>query len=621
MSNKLKFSIVTTCKNSENYIEETVYSVINQKIFQQDKAELEYFIIDGASNDHTLNILEKIKVNHKNIHIISEPDNGMYEGLTKGFNKISGDIVAYINAGDFYNLTAFNIVANIFEHNYNVKWLTGEKFLYNNESEIINSYIPYKYRSNLIQSAVYGKYLPFIQQESTFWKKEIMSEVDLNELKKFKLAGDYYIWNCFSKKYQIYILKSYLAGFKYHPNQISFKDNLFKEPYFNETKLFKKKVGVKEIICILLDGPGWLLLTFTRKINFSRQFYFDTIENRWTSSHNQSANFIYAWATDFSSNTGEGLLARKYLENTNENYLVFNTNQRFAYKDNEFFPNTADEKGQINFNFFKRYIVPLIGIFYLWYQFLRGKKVAYLNFLPLWNTLLIALLPPGTKFGPITGSIFKDKVNNFQSFVRKFIVPILYYINARILLFRKMPTYIFSTNLMKKFLPNKILKKSKFNFVYTNVNLKKQIPLKKIDILIYYRDYFTKSNNFYKNLIKRLEEEKNINIQYIGDRIHNLDKNYKGRLSHKDTLDLIEISKFSIVSEENFSSLFTLECIENHLDLFASEKVSVPKKILDTKKIHIINYENTNNSINYIIEKIRTTPELKKFTEQSVSVD
>jgi len=281
MSNKLKFSIVTTCKNSEDYIEETVYSVINQKIFQQDKAELEYFIIDGASNDQTLNILEKIKVNHKNIHIISEPDTGMYEGLTKGFNKISGDIVAYINAGDFYNLTAFNIVANIFEHNKHIKWLTGEKFLYNNESEIINSYIPYKYRSNLIQSAVYGKYLPFIQQESTFWKKEIMSEVDLDQLKKFKLAGDYYIWNCFSKKYQIYILKSYLAGFKYHPNQISFKDNLFKEPYFNETKLFKKKIGIKDIIYIILDGPGWLLLTLTRKLNFSRQFYFDTIENRY----------------------------------------------------------------------------------------------------------------------------------------------------------------------------------------------------------------------------------------------------------------------------------------------------------------------------------------------------
>jgi len=98
----------------------------------------------------------------------------MYEGLAKGFKRCTGDIIAYINAGDFYNLTAFSIVENIFKLNNNVKWLTGEKFLYNDNSEIINSYVPYKYRSNLIQSAVYGRYLPFIQQESTFWKKENM---------------------------------------------------------------------------------------------------------------------------------------------------------------------------------------------------------------------------------------------------------------------------------------------------------------------------------------------------------------------------------------------------------------------------------------------------------------
>ena len=174
---------------------------------------------------------------------------------------------------------------------------------------------------------------------------------------------------------------------------------------------------------------------------------------------------------------------------------------------------------------------------------------------------------------------------------------------------------------MEKFLPIQILKKSKFNFVYNNINLKKQIPLKQIDMLIYYRDYFTKSNNFYRNLIKKLEEEENIKVRYIGDKINNLDKYYQGRLSHKDTLDLIEISKFSIVSEENFSSLFTLECMENHLDLFASKKVSIPKKILETKKIHIIDYDDTNNSINYIIEKIKSTSELEKFTNDSLSID
>ena len=61
--------------------------------------------------------------------------------------------------------------------------------------------------------------------------------------------------------------------------------------------------------------------------------------------------------------------------------------------------------------------------------------------------------------------------------------------------------------------------------------------------------------------------------------------------------------------------------MENHLDLFASKKVSIPKKILETKKIHIIDYDDTNNSINYIIEKIKSTSELEKFTNHSLSID
>jgi len=613
MNNKLKFSIITTCKNSEEYILETVESVINQSIFNKSKNQLEYIIIDSASTDNTLKILNEIAIKNKNIQVISEKDDGMYEGLAKGFKRCTGDIIAYINAGDFYNLTAFSIVENIFKLNNNVKWLTGEKFLYNDNSEIINSYVPYKYRSNLIQSAVYGRYLPFIQQESTFWKKEIMKEIDFDLLKKFKFAGDYYMWNCFSKKNQIYILKSYLAGFKYHPNQITFRDTYFKQECFKETKLFKKKINLKDFLYILLDIPGWILLTLTRKINLNRHIYFDTIENQWVNKSNAKFNTIYAWATDFSTNTGEGILARKFLENLNKDFFISNINQKFLFKNKKYFPNKAEEKGKINFSLYKRYILPIIGIFYLWYHYFKGKKIAFLNFLPLWNTLLVLLLPPNTILGPITGSIYKDKVKNIQGFIRKFIVPILYYLNARILILRSSTNLVFSTDLLKKYLPNNILKKSKFNFVYSNINLKKEIPFKKTDIIIYYRNYFTKSNKFYENILKKLEKETEINFCYIGDKIENLHKNYLGRLTHEKTLKLIEGAKFSIVSEENFSSLFTLECIENHLDLFASKKITIPNEIISKDKIHIIDYDDFDKSADIVIKKIKSKIIQKKF--------
>ena len=48
----------------------------------------------------------------------------------------------------------------------------GAKVIYNENSEIVKYIVPFKYRKNLILKGVYGKNLPFIQQESTFWKKK-----------------------------------------------------------------------------------------------------------------------------------------------------------------------------------------------------------------------------------------------------------------------------------------------------------------------------------------------------------------------------------------------------------------------------------------------------------------
>ena len=112
-----KFSIVTVCKNSKDLIEETILSVVNQTIFQKKLATLEYIIIDGYSTDGTTNIILDLKKKYSQILHFTEEDNSLFDGLTKGLKKCTGDFVAYINAGDFYNNTAFEIVNNVFNKN------------------------------------------------------------------------------------------------------------------------------------------------------------------------------------------------------------------------------------------------------------------------------------------------------------------------------------------------------------------------------------------------------------------------------------------------------------------------------------------------------------------------
>lgn len=97
MSNKYlpKISIVTITYNAQEYIEQTIKSVL-----EQDYKNIEYIIIDGNSRDDTLSIINKYK---KNIDIvISEPDNGIYNAMNKGLSYISGKWVNFLNAGDTF---------------------------------------------------------------------------------------------------------------------------------------------------------------------------------------------------------------------------------------------------------------------------------------------------------------------------------------------------------------------------------------------------------------------------------------------------------------------------------------------------------------------------------------
>ena len=93
-SPRLSVTIITVCYNSVNTIKNTIQSVLNQSY-----ENIEYIIIDGQSTDGTLEILNQYK---DQINFISEPDKGMYDGLNKGIEKASGDIIGILNADDFY---------------------------------------------------------------------------------------------------------------------------------------------------------------------------------------------------------------------------------------------------------------------------------------------------------------------------------------------------------------------------------------------------------------------------------------------------------------------------------------------------------------------------------------
>lgn len=91
-----KFSVITVCYNAQAVIEDTIQSVISQTYHH-----VEYIIIDGASKDHTLNIVNRYR--DRITTVVSEPDKGLYDAMNKGIQLATGDYLCFLNAGDSFH--------------------------------------------------------------------------------------------------------------------------------------------------------------------------------------------------------------------------------------------------------------------------------------------------------------------------------------------------------------------------------------------------------------------------------------------------------------------------------------------------------------------------------------
>jgi glycosyltransferase len=90
----MKVSIITTCYNRAATIKGAIESVLSQ-----DYPNIEYIIVDGLSNDGSMDVINQYK--GKVTKIISERDHGMYEAINKGVRLATGDIIGLVHSDDF----------------------------------------------------------------------------------------------------------------------------------------------------------------------------------------------------------------------------------------------------------------------------------------------------------------------------------------------------------------------------------------------------------------------------------------------------------------------------------------------------------------------------------------
>lgn len=91
-----RFTIITVTYNAGKVLDDTIQSVISQTYHH-----IEYIIIDGASKDNTLQVIDRYR--NRIQKVISEPDHGLYDAMNKGMKWATGDYICFLNAGDSFH--------------------------------------------------------------------------------------------------------------------------------------------------------------------------------------------------------------------------------------------------------------------------------------------------------------------------------------------------------------------------------------------------------------------------------------------------------------------------------------------------------------------------------------
>ncbi|WHZ28767.1 MAG: hypothetical protein OJF51_003565 [Nitrospira sp.] len=161
----LRFSIITPNLNLSRYLPYTVESVLCN-LSPGD----EYFVIDGGSNDDSIGIIRRYE--SWLTGWISEPDQGYADALAKGFGRVTGDILCWINSGDLLLPGALDAARQALTDT-RADMVFGDDFYIDEEGRVIC--FSRGYVKDLRGAMLYGGWTPL--QDACFWRRELYERV------------------------------------------------------------------------------------------------------------------------------------------------------------------------------------------------------------------------------------------------------------------------------------------------------------------------------------------------------------------------------------------------------------------------------------------------------------
>ena len=288
MPKKPKFSIITVSYNHDQYIDQTIESVLNQTF-----SDFEYLIVDGNSTDNSRKIIEKYNKNLRIKPIYQKSNEGAVSSLNEGFKNATGELLGYINSDDFYLKNTLEEVENIFLNNPSIDLIFGNGYMINDKNIVLKDFISKKFSFKRLKMGEFH-----VCQQATFFRKKIFDQTTgFNPLNKrswdFELFADMIKIGAKFKR-----IDNFLGCFRVHGGTITSKGNIenrkenrehIYNKYFSKPLTFREKM--EKIIIYSLDRLNIKFAFYKFKILYYKLMKIEISNNEKKITNNFSRLF------------------------------------------------------------------------------------------------------------------------------------------------------------------------------------------------------------------------------------------------------------------------------------------------------------------------------------------
>jgi glycosyltransferase involved in cell wall biosynthesis len=198
-------TIVTPAFNAAATIERTLASVRAQDY----PGEVEHLVIDGASTDGTVALLDAAGVRY-----VSEADRGLAHAMNKGFALARGEIVGELNADDVYAPGALAAAGAAFAEHPQAEWVTGRCTIIDGDGREIRRAVT-AYKNALLRRYSLGLYLThnFVSAPATFFRRDALLALGGFD-ERYRISVDYDLQLKLARRGDPVVLDRTLASFR-----------------------------------------------------------------------------------------------------------------------------------------------------------------------------------------------------------------------------------------------------------------------------------------------------------------------------------------------------------------------------------------------------------------------